>query len=418
MPFISPKGTQDILPGDVTRWQWLESRFRAECALYGYGEIRTPIFEATDLFARGVGKETDIVAKQMYTFESRGGDSLTLRPEGTAPVVRALIQHHMIPQGGVQKLYYIGPIFRYERPQKGRYRQFHQIGVEAFGSPGPEIDAEMLAFASDFLREIGIEHAVLEMNSVGCPACRPRYREALRAALAGSRDALCHDCARRYESNPLRILDCKVESCREISRDVPVILDVLCDDCKAHLRGVESGLQALGIAYTLNPHIVRGLDYYTRTAFEFLAGGGLGSQNTVLAGGRYDGLVHEFGGPVVPAIGFAAGMERLLLSLGDSLALPPTIGPVFLALLGADARAVGMPLAQMLRRAGIPAALDYAGRSLKAQMKEADRQCAAYVVILGENELAEGNATIRRMSDATQELVTLEMILGYLQAKY
>ena len=417
MLFSAPKGTHDILPADVRRWQWLEARFRAACALYGYGEIRTPIFEATELFARGVGEETDIVAKQMYSFQARGGDALTLRPEGTAPVVRALIQHNLAASAGVQKLYYLGPIFRYERQQKGRYRQFHQLGAEVFGSPGPEIDAEILAFAADFLRDIGIADAILELNSVGCPQCRPRYREALREALAGARAELFPDCDRRYESNPLRILDCKVERCRELSRDVPVILDVLCDDCTAHLRGVEDGLRAFGVDYTLNPHIVRGLDYYTRTAFEFTAGR-LGSQNTVLAGGRYDGLVHELGGPQVPAIGFAAGEERLLLSLGDEIPMPAPVAPVFLALLGAEARAIGLPLAQALRRAGIPAASDYAGRSLKAQMKEADRQGAAFVVILGENELATNAATIRHMRDAQQESVAVDELLVFFQERY
>ena len=313
MPFAAPRGTQDILPEDVRRWQWLEETFRRLCAVYGYGEIRTPVFEATELFTRSVGEETDIVSKQMYTFKSRGGDSLTLRPEGTAPAVRAAIQHNLLGQGGVVKLYYAGPIFRYEKPQKGRYRQFHQVGVEAFGSPGPQLDAEMLAFARDLLAAVGITNVSLELNSVGCPQCRPRYRDALRNALAGARSELCPDCTRRYEANPLRILDCKVERCRELSADVPVILDVLCDDCKAHLQGVEHGLQALDVPYTINPHIVRGLDYYTRTAFEFIAGG-LGAQDTVLAGGRYDGLVEELGGPPTPAIGFAAGMERLLLA--------------------------------------------------------------------------------------------------------
>ncbi len=417
MPLTAPRGTQDILPADARRWQWLEELFRRACARYGYGEIRTPIFEDTELFTRSVGEETDIVSKQMYSFTSRGGDSLTLRPEGTAPAVRAVVQHNLLAQGGMLKLHYSGPIFRYERPQKGRYRQFHQLGVEAFGSAGPQIDVEVLAFAADFLRTLGID-AVLEMNSVGCPACRPRYRDALRNALSGARTTLCPDCTRRYDANPLRILDCKVEQCREMSRDVPVILDVLCDDCTTHLQGVETGLRAVGVGYIVNPHIVRGLDYYTRTAFEFIAGAGLGAQNTVLAGGRYDGLVAELGGTPTPAIGFAAGIERLLLSAGDAMPLPESPGPVFLATLGEVARAQGVILAETLRRSGIPAAIDYAARSLKAQMKEANRQGAWYALILGENELACGEATLRDMRTASETAVPLDRLIEHLRPYY
>ncbi|MHB9130643.1 MAG: histidine--tRNA ligase [Armatimonadota bacterium] len=409
MPFTAPRGTQDILPVDARRWQWLEDTFRRFCARYGYGEIRTPIFEATELFARGVGEDTDIVSKQMYSFESRGGDALTLRPEGTAGTVRAVIQHNLLAQGGVQKLYYAGPIFRYERPQKGRYRQFHQIGVEAFGAAGPEIDAEVLTLGMDLLNALGIRNVSLELNSVGCPECRPRYRDALRNALSGARTDLCTDCQRRYEANPLRILDCKVERCRDLSSDVPVILDVLCDECKEHLRGVERGLQSLDVPYVINPHIVRGLDYYTRTAFEFIAGG-LGAQNTVLAGGRYDGLVQELGGPSTPAIGFAAGIERLLLSAGEEAPVPEESGPVFIATLGDAARGRGLQLATALRRAEIPAAIDYGARSLKAQMKEANRQGAWYALILGDDELASGEATLRNMRDGSQDTVQLDQL--------
>ncbi|HEY3418431.1 MAG TPA: histidine--tRNA ligase [Armatimonadota bacterium] len=417
MPYSAPKGTQDFLPEDTARWQWLEDTFRRFCARYAYAEIRTPIFEATELFTRSVGEETDIVSKQMYTFESRGGDALTLRPEGTAPVVRAVIQHSLMARGSVQKLYYLGPIFRYERPQKGRYRQFHQVGVEAFGSPGPEIDAEVLALATDFLRGIGITDAQLEINSVGCPECRPRYRDALRSALAGARTELCTDCQRRYEANPLRILDCKVERCRDLSKDVPAILDVLCDACKEHFDGVLTGLRALEIPYVVNPNIVRGLDYYTRTAFEFIAGN-LGAQNTVLAGGRYDGLVAELGGPATPAIGFAAGIERLLLSVGESAPLPEQPGPVFIASIGDAAREQALPLATTLRRADIPTALNYGARSLKAQMKEADRQNARFVVILGEDELARGEVMLRDMRGAAQDTLPLEQLVDALLPIY
>jgi histidyl-tRNA synthetase len=395
----------------------LEATFRDYCGRYGYHEIRTPIFESTELFKRGVGEETDIVTKQMYSFRTLGDDDLTLRPEGTAPAVRALIQNNLLAAGGVVKLYYYGPIFRYERPAKGRYRQFHQVGVEAFGSPGPEIDAETLAFASEFLQAAGIADARLELNSVGCPECRPLYRDALRNALGGARTGFCTDCQRRYDTNPLRILDCKVETCRELTRDVPVILDVLCDGCKTHLQGVETGLRALDVPYVVNPHIVRGLDYYTRTAFEFIAGG-LGAQNTVLAGGRYDGLVAALGGPATPAIGFAAGMERLLMAAGEAAPVPPAVGPVYVAALGDAARDAAQRLVQQLRRTGVPAAMSYEARSLKVQMKDAARQEARYTLILGEDELARGEAILRDMSAGEQAAVALAEIITLLAQRY
>jgi histidyl-tRNA synthetase len=329
--------------------------------------------------------------------------------------VRALIQHNLLAQGGVTKLYYLGPIFRYERPQRGRYRQFHQVGIEAYGSPGPDIDAEVLALAADFLDAAGIPGTTLELNSVGCPACRPRYRDALRTALAGARTDLCPDCERRFETNPLRILDCKIDTCRDHTRDVPVILDVLCNECHEHLAGVVAGLKRLGVAHVINPHIVRGLDYYTRTAFEFIAGG-LGAQNTVLAGGRYDGLVKELGGPATPAIGFAAGIERLLMATTatDAGAAPALI---YLALLGDAARAEGMRLALELRRAGVSIVHDYAGRSLKAQLKEANRLGAQVVVILGDEELAQGEAVVRQMADGAQARVALPELAAYLTTR-
>lgn len=417
MPYSAPRGTQDILPLETARWQWLEAKFRTHCARYGFEEIRTPIFETTELFTRSVGEETDIVAKQMYSFLSRGNDPLTLRPEGTAPVVRAVIQHHLVGQGGVQKLYYIGPIFRYERPQKGRYRQFHQLGVEAFASPGPLIDAEILGFAADFLCDIGITSAVLELNSVGCPNCRPHYRDTLRKALASSCNELCADCERRFDANPLRILDCKVERCRELSRDVPVMIDVLCTECKEHLQGVEQGLRALGVCYIINPHIVRGLDYYTRTAFEFIAEG-LGAQNTVLAGGRYDGLVQELGGPATPAIGFASGIERLLISAGEYIPKNTQHGPVFIAALGEEALQESFILAQQLRRSGLPVATSYTARSLKAQMKDADRSGAWYTLIIGEEELVTREAILREMRNSTQSTVHLDALVAELLPYY
>jgi len=417
MPFKRPKGTQDLLPADTPRWQWLEDIFRRRCALYGYQEIRTPIFEQTALFTRSVGEETDIVSKQMYSFESKGHDKLTLRPEGTAPTVRAVIENELLRQGGIVKLYYLGPSFRYERPQSGRYRQFHQVGLEAFGAPGPDIDAEVLSFGAEFLRELGITNTTLELNSVGCPECRPRYRDALRNALAGARTELCADCTRRYDANPLRILDCKVVTCREIASGVPVMLDVLCEPCKSHLLGVEDGLRALGVEYVVNPHIVRGLDYYTRTAFEFISGA-LGAQNTVLAGGRYDGLVEELGGPATPGIGFAAGIERLLMAAGETAPLPEQPGPLFIATLGPVARHAGFVLAERLRRAGIPALTDYGERSLKAQMREANRKGAWFSVVIGENELAAGEIALRDMRAGAEERLPLDSLEEKLQPLY
>lgn len=417
MRFSAPKGTQDILPAATPRWQWLEERFRRLCALYGYQEIRTPIFEQTELFTRGVGEDTDIVTKQMYSFKSQGDDALTLRPEGTAPAVRAVVENNLLQQGGTLKLYYLGPIFRYERPQKGRYRQFHQVGIEAFGVPGPDIDAEVLALGAKFLQELGITDVTLELNSVGCPECRPKYRDALRNALSGARTQLCADCTRRYDSNPLRILDCKVQTCRELSADVPVMLDVLCDACKEHFAGVEDGLRALGVAYVVNPHIVRGLDYYTRTAFEFIAGN-LGAQSTVLAGGRYDGLVEELGGPPTPGIGFAAGIERLLMSAGEAIPVAEQPGPVFIVTLGPVARREGLVLAEQLRRAGIPALTDYGERSVKAQMREANRKGAWFAIVLGEDELASGEVALRDMRNGTQERVAIDRLAEVLATSY
>ena len=417
MSFAAPRGTQDILPADVRRWQWLEETFRRLCARDGYQEIRTPIFESTELFSRGVGKDTDIVAKEMYSFTSRGGDALSLRPEGTASVVRAVIQHHLLAHGGIVKLYYYGPTFRYDRPQKGRYRQFHQVGIEAFGSLGPEIDAEIIAFGADLLEALGIRNATLELSSVGCPACRPRHREAMRNAFAGARAELCPDCQRRYETNPLRILDCKVERCRELTAAAPMMLDFLCDECREHLRGVEECARALGVAYTIDPKIVRGLDYYTRTAFEFISSA-LGAQNTVLGGGRYDGLVAELGGPPTPGIGFAAGIERLLLAAGTEASIPQPPGSVFIVTVGAAARRAGFALAARLRHAGIPATIDYPAHSVKAQMREANRRGAWFAVVLGDDELAGGTAALRDMRSGAEERMPIARLETHLRPSY
>ncbi|MEI6520580.1 MAG: histidine--tRNA ligase [bacterium] len=408
MSFKAPRGTQDILPGVTEKWQKLEKIFSDFAKKYGYNEIRTPIFESTDLFQRGVGEETDIVSKQMYSFESRGGEGLTLRPEGTAPTVRAVIQNNLISQGGITKLYYMGPIFRYERPQKGRYRQFHQVGAEAFGSTGPLIDAELLEFASNFLNELGIRYK-LELNSVGCSECRPVYRANLRDFLKSKLPELCDDCARRYETNPLRILDCKVESCINSVKDAPYITESLCNDCSEHFIGLKQYLSVLKVPYVLNPKIVRGLDYYTKTAFEFIAEG-LGSQSTVLAGGRYDGLVKELGGQSVPAIGFAAGIERLIDSSSEKSLEIENNKIIYFAAIGENAKLIALPTIQKLRLNGIRVEYNYENKSLKAQLRDANRFNAYKVVIIGDNEINDGVAVIRNMIDSTQEAVALNEI--------
>ncbi len=410
MPFKAPRGTQDILPDVIAKWQKLEELFSDFCKTYGYNEIRTPIFESTDLFQRGVGEETDIVSKQMYTFASRGDESLTLRPEGTAPAVRAVIQNNLVQQGRVTKLFYSGPIFRYERPQKGRYRQFHQVGAEAFGSAGPLIDAELLDFASKFLDRLGIIYK-LELNSVGCPECRPQYKKSLCDFLGDKISVLCDDCNRRFETNPLRILDCKVDSCKDAVKNVPIILDTLCNSCSTHFSELQRYLEILQVKYIINPKIVRGLDYYTKTAFEFIAEG-LGAQSTVLAGGRYDGLVQELGGQNVPAIGFAAGIERLIDSSAENALEIKKNKVIYFAAIGEAAKNAILPVVQQLRSSGLAVEMDYENRSLKAQMRDANRCNASTVVIIGDNELKENSAVIRNMTDSTQQIISFDEIIS------
>ena len=373
MKFRAPRGTQDVLPDRARAWQLLESRFRDLCRRYGYDEIRTPVFEETELFARGVGEDTELVSKQMYSFTDRGERQLTLRAEGTAPVVRAYLEHGLGKQAPLCKLFYIGPIFRYDRPQAGRYRQHTQLGVEALGAPGPEIDAEVIALLMDFLAELGVAGTRLELNSIGCPKCRPGYREALRQYLAPVRDQLCEFCQRRYEDNPLRILDDKTPRCRELAADAPSVLDHLCPECREHFAGLQRLLGELGIAFHVNPRIVRGLDYYARTAFELTYGPA--AQNSLAGGGRYDGLAEDLGGDPTPGIGFGCGLERLHLALEEQGWAPAAAAPaVFVAAAGETVRAAALRLTQELRRAGVAAETDFLNRSLKAQMREAGRK--------------------------------------------
>jgi len=405
--YKAPRGTQDILPEVSWRWQRVEAAFRDTCRRYGYAEIRTPLFEETDLFVRGVGEGTEIVTKQMYTFDDRGGRSLTLRAEGTAPVVRAVLEHNLTAQGQVQKLFYIAPIFRYERPQAGRYRQHTQLGVEAIGAPGPEIDAEAIALYHDFLGEIGLQGALTHISSIGCPNCRPALSQALRDFFKPTLAGLCDFCQARYERNPLRILDCKVRADVEARQGAPSALDHLCDECREHFDRVRCMLDSLDVAYQVDPTIVRGLDYYTRTAFEVIHPG-LGAKDVIMGGGRYDGLAEMLGGPPTPGIGFGSGLERLVLVLGEDDTLP---GPdVYIACpfsLPEEERPRRpiLQLATELRRAGISVEMDYLGRTLKTQMKAADRLGARLVALIGEDELKANTVTLRDMQTGDQTSV-------------
>jgi histidyl-tRNA synthetase len=405
------KGTHDILPEEQGPWQRLRRVVEDHLPLYGYREIATPMFEATELFERSVGVATDIVEKEMYTFADAKGRRISLRPEGTAGVVRALVSNGRLREHPLDKLYYFGPMFRRERPQKGRFRQFHQFGVEAIGEAGPTLDVEVIALLMRLLEAVGVTDVALQLNSVGCPDCRPGYREILVAALQERADRLCGDCQRRIVTNPLRVFDCKVPTCGAALAGVPLLLDHLCGACAEHLGRVEAGLAVLAIAYQINPRLVRGLDYYTRTAFEVVSGA-LGAQAAVAAGGRYDGLVEELGGPPTPAIGFAIGLERLIeLMAAEELA--PSLA-VYVAALGAAAQERGLQLADALRRAGLSCELDHGNRSLKAQLKRADRLGARKVVILGDAELATGEVVVRDLTESQQQTVSLADLVNTL----
>ncbi len=417
MKYQRPRGLQDILPDKVGEWQSAEATFRQIAARHRYAEIRTPAFESTDLFVRAVGQETDIVSKEMYTFEDRSGHSLTLRAEGTAPTVRAYLENNLRGQDRERlvKLFYIGPIFRYDRPQAGRYRQHHQCGLEAIGSADPAVDVEIMQLALSFYRALGIGPVELRLNSVGCPACAPAYADTLQAFLGDRLGDLCPDCQRRYEANPLRILDCKQQACRAITDGAPTMLDGLCEGCATHFRAVQGHLDALRISYDIDPRIVRGLDYYTKTAFEFTAQG-LGAQDAIGGGGRYDGLVAQCGGPPTPAVGIGMGLERLLLvreAMGLATAAPARHG-VLLVTLGDAAWAAGVVLLAELRAAGLEADIDYRRRSLKAQLRFADGEGFARAVIIGDDELARDVVVVRDMASSEQTEVPREGLVACL----
>jgi len=409
------KGVKDILPGEVEVWQYIENKARSVFETYGFSEIRAPIFEYTELFSRSIGETTDIVEKEMYTFEDTTGKKITLRPEGTAPVVRAYIEHQLYNKAHITKLYYFGPMFRHERPQAGRYRQFYQIGAEVLGIDSPILDAEVLSMLSKIMESIEVDGLDLQINSLGCKDCRPKYKEALKQFLKDKHPLLCENCQRRMDRNPLRVLDCKGKTCKDAVKDAPVILDYLCDGCKKHFDKVKETLNTLKVPYSMNPRLVRGLDYYTKTTFE-LVSTNLGAQNAVAAGGRYDGLVEELGGPKTPGIGFAIGIERLV-SLMEKDNFKTNRPDIFIATLGDNAKDISVTLINNFREKGIKAETDYEDASLKSQMRKADKLGARYVLIIGEDEIKKGSALLRDMENKTQEGININNMLDILAAK-
>ena len=399
MAITAIKGCNDILPEESGRWQYIEQAARRIFERNGFSEILVPIMEKTELFCRSIGDTSDIVEKEMYTFIDKGENSVTLRPEGTAGVMRAYIEHKLYAQDPVARLYYMGPMFRYERPQKGRYRQFHQIGAEITGVNDPLADAQVLNMLTAFFREIGLTEPTLQINSLGCPECRPAYRAALRSFLEERMGSLCEDCKRRFTTNPLRTLDCKVPGCVEATVGAPSVLEHLCSGCDDHFSSVRRYLDLSATPYSINSRMVRGLDYYTRTTFEMVTGL-LGSQSAVAAGGRYDGLISQLGGPSIPGIGFAMGLERVALLLGaQDFSTQPDL---FIATMGKGERDVAFVLMDGLLKAGVRVEMDYEGKSLKSQMRRADKLKARYSVVIGENEVASGRASFKHMADGVQ----------------
>lgn len=411
----APRGTKDILPDTVGDWNYVEKEIRELCHRFGYNEIRTPIFEHTELFQRGIGEGTDVVDKEMYTFTDRGDRSITLRPENTASAVRAYLQNKLYAESSLVKLFYIGSMFRYDRPQAGRMREFHQFGIEALGEANPAVDAEVILLAMELLEGLGLKDLELSVNSVGCPKCRSQYRTMLQDFFRDKLDDLCEDCKSRFDRSPLRILDCKKDSDKPYMPDAPKITDCLCDECQEHFAKLQQHLTNAGLKFQLDPRLVRGLDYYTKTAFE-IKYPPLGAQSAVAGGGRYDGLIEEMGGNPTPAVGFATGLERLLLALESQNLLPEKNRSVdaYVVALGEKAQVEGFKLLNQLRKAGKSAAMDYAGRSMKAQMKQANKLNAKYAIIMGDDEIAEGAVMLRSMSDSQQEKVAAADVLAKL----
>ncbi len=396
------KGTNDILPAESYKWQFVEGKMLEVASLYGFKEIRVPVFEHTEVFLRSVGDTTDVVQKEMYTFDDKGGRSITLRPELTAGVIRSAIENGLVNGALPVKVCYIGGCYRYEKPQAGRLREFHQFGVECIGAASPNADAEVIALARQVLRSVGIEKISLEINSIGCPECRKEYHKALKEYFSANIETLCGTCKERLERNPMRILDCKSPICSEIAAKAPVVLDYLCDDCREHFEQVKAHLNAQNIEFTVNPHIVRGLDYYTRTVFEFVSGD-IGAQSTVCGGGRYDGLISQMGGPKTASLGFAMGIERLMMVLENQRAELPEAPKtdLYIATMGEKAVLKATALCATLRDEGYKAETDICGRGLKAQMKYADKIGAKFTLVLGDDEIENGNGKLKDMSEGT-----------------
>ena len=402
------KGTEDVLPKDSYRWQFVEDVMRKESAAYGFKEIRTPVFEHTELFARGVGQTTDVVQKEMYTFDTKGGESVTLRPEGTAGAARAVLEHGLVNDSLPIKASYFVSCYRYEKPQAGRLREFHQFGLECYGTQSPVADAELICAAQSIFDRLGIKQLRLEINSIGCPTCRAEYHKALKEYFYGYKDELCETCNSRLEKNPMRILDCKSPVCSKIAQGAPKITDYLCDECKEHFASVQKYLDAAGVEYTVNPTIVRGLDYYTKTVFEFVTDF-IGAQGTVCGGGRYDGLIEELGGKHLPSLGFAMGIERLLMLMDkQGIEIPqPSTCDLYVAM-GESASLKSFEIIKAVRSCGLIAETDIVGRGLRAQMKYADKIGAKFSMVLGDNEIEQGKAVIKNMSNGEQTEIVLD----------
>lgn len=403
------KGTEDVLPKDSYRWQFVEDVMRKESAAYGFKEIRTPVFEHTELFARGVGQTTDVVQKEMYTFDTKGGESVTLRPEGTAGAARAVLEHGLVNDSLPIKASYFVSCYRYEKPQAGRLREFHQFGLECYGTQSPVADAELICAAQSIFDRLGIKQLRLEINSIGCPTCRAEYHKALKEYFYGYKDELCETCNSRLEKNPMRILDCKSPVCSKIAQGAPKITDYLCDECKEHFASVQKYLDAAGVEYTVNPTIVRGLDYYTKTVFEFVTDF-IGAQGTVCGGGRYDGLIEELGGKHLPSLGFAMGIERLLMLMDkQGIEIPkPSTCDLYVAVMGESASLKSFEIIKAVRSCGLIAETNVVGRGLRAQMKYADKIGAKFSMVLGDNEIEQGKAVIKNMSSGEQTEIVLD----------
>ena len=403
------KGTEDVLPKDSYRWQFVEDVMRKESAAYGFKEIRTPVFEHTELFARGVGQTTDVVQKEMYTFDTKGGESVTLRPEGTAGAARAVLEHGLVNDSLPIKASYFVSCYRYEKPQAGRLREFHQFGLECYGTQSPVADAELICAAQSIFDRLGIKQLRLEINSIGWPTCRAEYHKALKEYFYGYKDELCETCNSRLEKNPMRILDCKSPVCSKIAQGAPKITDYLCDECKEHFASVQKYLDAAGVEYTVNPTIVRGLDYYTKTVFEFVTDF-IGAQGTVCGGGRYDGLIEELGGKHLPSLGFAMGIERLLMLMDkQGIEIPkPSTCDLYVAVMGESASLKSFEIIKAVRSCGLIAETDVVGRGLRAQMKYADKIGAKFSMVLGDNEIEQGKAVIKNMSSGEQTEIVLD----------